>query len=446
MSTDAPTTPHPLSGGVSAPDGYRLVTLGPDDRDAYLGVDVLAFGQPELEDPPVPVDWARAAGVRTTPADGGPGELAAVHASYPFVLPVPGATLPAAGLTWLSVHPLHRRRRLASAMVAHHLERTAARGEPLSVLTASEASIYGRFGYGSATPVVTVTVPRGAALRPVPGSEQLTTRLQRADAARHGALLHAVHAAAGAAGPGRPGWATRTTPALQEAFLWNPPSERHGAEPLLLLTVSDPGAADPGDGAGDGAGAGGVRGYALFARTPTTAGGDLDRVRVREVAAVDPAAARALWAVLLDLDLTTVVEARLPADDALLHQLVDARSARPTVRDQVWVRLVDLPAALAGRRYPVPVDVVLEVADALLPANAGRWHLVGGPEGAQATRTSAEAHLALDVRDLGAAYLGGVGLAALAGAGLVRELVPGTLAAASTAFGWPLAPACSWTF
>lgn len=440
VSTDAPTAPPPLSGGVSAPDGYQLVTLGPDDRDAYLGVDVLAFGQPELEDPPVPVDWSRAAGVRTTPADGGPGELAAVHASYPFDLPVPGARLPVAGLTWLSVHPVHRRRRLASAMVAHHLQRTAARGEPLSVLTASEASIYGRFGYGSAAPVVTVSVPRGAALREVPGSEQLTTRLERADAVRHAAVVHAVHTAAGAVGPGRPGWAPRSTPALQEAFFYDPPGERHGAEPMLLLTVTDPGAARAAEGTG------GARGYALFARTPTTVGGDLDRVRVREAAAVDPAAARALWAVLLDLDLTTVVEARLPVDDALLHQLVDARAAKPVVRDQVWVRLVDLPAALAGRRYPAPVDVVLEVTDALLPANAGRWHLVGGPEGAQVTRTSAEAHLALDVRDLGAAYLGGVGLAALAGAGLVRELVPGTLVAASTGFGWPLAPACSWTF
>ncbi|CAA9396688.1 MAG: Enhanced intracellular survival protein [uncultured Quadrisphaera sp.] len=440
MSTDAPTaptTPQPLPGGASAPDGYQLVTLGPDDRDAYLGVDVLAFGQPDLEDPPVPVDWSRAAGVRTTPADGAAGELAAVHASYPFDLPVPGARLPAAGLTWLSVHPLHRRRRLASAMIAHHLQRTAARGEPLSVLTASEASIYGRFGYGSAAPVVTVTVPRGAALRPVPGSERLTTRLERADATRHAAVVHAVHTAAGAAGPGRPGWAPRSTPALQEAFFWDPPGERHGAEALLLLTVSDPGAEDAGHG---------TRAHALVARTPTTVGGDLDRVRVREAAAVDPAAARALWGVLLDLDLTTVVEARLPVDDALLHQLVDARSARPVVRDQVWVRLVDLPAALAGRRYPAPVDVVLEVTDALLPANAGRWHLVGGPQGAQVTRTGSEAHLALDVRDLGAAYLGGVGLAALAGAGLVRELVPGTLAPASTAFGWPLAPACSWTF
>ncbi len=441
MSTPATTAAPPSAQQVGAPEGYRLAQLGADDLDALFEVDALAFAIATPDAPPHPLDLARTAGVRTAPTAGGAGELAAVHSSYAFDLPVPGGHLPAAGLTWLSVHPLHRRRGLASAMVHHHLARTAARGEPLSVLTASEASIYGRYGYGSATPVVDVRVPRGSVLRPVAGSEQLVTRLERADAARHSEVVHAVHAAAGAAGPGRPGWVTRTTAPLRERMFWDPPHERHGAEALLLLTVSDPRTDGP-----DGGPGGSALAYALFARTPTTLGGDLERVRVREAAASHPAAARALWAVLLDLDLTTVVEARLPVDDALLHQLVDARSARPTVRDQVWVRLVDLPAALAGRRYPAPVDVVLEVTDAALPANAGRWHLVGGPGSARVEPTGDPAHLALDVRDLGAAYLGGVGLGALAAAGLVRELAPGSLAAASTALGWPLAPACSWTF
>jgi predicted acetyltransferase len=90
--------------------------------------------------------------------------------------------------------------------------------------------------------------------------------------------------------------------------------------------------------------------------------------------------------------------------------------------------------------------VVLEVGDALLPVNAGRWRLRGGPDGAEVARVDHAPDLALDVRELGSAYLGGVTLGALAGAGLVREHTPGAVARASTAFGWPVAPVCGWVF
>lgn len=423
---------------VSVTD-YRSVALTEADTPEVLELDSLAFADPDGERPPLPLAWDRTRGVRSDD-----GELAAVRSSYAFDLPVPGGAVPAAGLSWVGVHPAHRRRGLAAGMIAEHLRHCVRRGEPVSVLTASEAAIYGRFGYGSASPAVTVTVPRGAALREVPAADRLRVHLERADLARHEDLVQRVHRAAGDAGPGRPGWVSRPTAPLRAMVFFDPPSQREGAEALRLLTVIDP------DGAGGAGGAGGaVRGYALFARTerprgPLSAPGT--RVVVREAVAVDAAAARALWGLLLDLDLTAVVEARLAPDDALLQLLVDVRSAAPVVRDHVWVRLVDVPAALAARRYPAPVDVVLEVTDTLVPANAGRWHLVGGPDGAQVRATTAPAHLALDVRDLGAAYLGGVPLGAMAGAGLVRELVPGALVPASTAFGWPLAPVCSWGF
>lgn len=411
------------------PDGYRHDDLGPDAHDELVDLDALAFAIPDGDHPPLPLAWERTAGVRT-----GDGQLAAVRSSFAFTLPVPGGSVPAAGLTWVAVHPAHRRRGLLRAMVAAHLRRTRGRGEPVSVLTASEAVIYGRFGYGSAVPAVRLTVPRGAALREVDGAGGLVLRYARADLARHDDLVQQVHTAAGAAGAGRPGWITRPTQALLAEVFFDPPSRREGAEPLRLLTVHDPGTDRP-------------RAYALFARGRPAPGQSGRVVRVREAAATDPAAARALWGALLDLDLTTAVEVvRLAPDDALLQLLLDVRSAAATTGDHVWARLVDVPAALESRRYPAPVDVVLEVADALLPDNAGRWHLSAGPEGSRVQRTEDAAHLALDVRDLGAAWLGGVPLGALAGAGLVRELVPGALAPASTAFGWPLVPACNWGF
>ncbi|NEB07004.1 sterol carrier protein domain-containing protein, partial [Streptomyces sp. SID13726] len=135
----------------------------------------------------------------------------------------------------------------------------------------------------------------------------------------------------------------------------------------------------------------------------------------------------------------------LPGDDVVTSLLVDPRSASPRLADNLWVRVVDVPAALSARRYAADVDVVVHVTDARVPDNAGRWRLRAPAFGdAVAERTEDAADLSLDVRELGAAYLGGTSLAALAAAGLVTEHSPGALARASAAFGWPLAPVCSW--
>jgi predicted acetyltransferase len=125
----------------------------------------------------------------------------------------------------------------------------------------------------------------------------------------------------------------------------------------------------------------------------------------------------------------------------------------PKISDNLWVRLLDVPAALAGRRYAAPLDVVLRVRDALLPGNDAAWRLVTGDAGADGTygarveRAAGGApDLDLDVRELGAAYLGGRSLAALAAAGQVTAARPDALHRAATAFGWPVAPVCPWVF
>lgn len=197
----------------------------------------------------------------------------------------------------------------------------------------------------------------------------------------------------------------------------------------------------------------GVRGYAIYVtqeRWNDVAGLPDCSLLIRELLAVDPAASAALWHNLLDRDLVTSVTAELrSADDPVLFQLLDMRRARMRVYDGIWVRIIDLPAALSLRAYSCPVDVVLEVADALLPANAGRWRVRadGSDSGSVVCeRTDEPADLALDVRELGAAYLGGTRLGTLAAAGLVRELRPGTLARLSTAMSWVPAPWCPRIF
>jgi len=418
------------------PAGYRLVDVPKTRKDEFLEVDRLAFAfdsSPETDAlVPDTLPWDR-----TVAVEAPDGSLASVHASFPFTLPVPGATIACSGLTWVGARPDQRRRGLLHAMIDTHFARSLARGEPVSALFAAEHGIYGRFGYGSAADEVRVKVDRGAALRDVPGSAELTVRLATVDLETHGPIVDRVHREAGA---GRPGWITRDTEEMRARALVDPPAWRDGGEPLRIATVADD--------------AGTVRGYALFRRKEKWAeAGPRGTVHVREAVAVDAAAAHRLWSFLLDLDLTATVEGpMLPADDPLLLLLVDRRGAVPRIGDNLWVRLLDLPVALAGRRYAAPLDVVLEVTDDRLPANAGRWRLVTGDRDADGAwtasvvRTGDDADLVIDVRELGAAYLGGRSIAAQARAGLVTERTTGSAQAASAAFAWGVAPVCSFVF
>ncbi|MGO4755272.1 sterol carrier protein domain-containing protein, partial [Streptomyces sp. 2MCAF27] len=191
-----------------------------------------------------------------------------------------------------------------------------------------------------------------------------------------------------------------------------------------------------------------VTGYVRFAVNP-----DWDLavpkgvVIVRDLEALDPASRGALWRFLFDIDLTCKVRiGRRPVDDPWQHMVSDIRRCQIQLRDDLYLRPVDVGAALEARTYALPVDVVLEVTDAFCPWNEGRWRLTGDAKGASCERTSDEPGLRLDVRELGAAYLGGTSLSALAGAGRVQELRPGALAEASAAFRSDVAPWLPHTF
>jgi predicted acetyltransferase len=164
-------------------------------------------------------------------------------------------------------------------------------------------------------------------------------------------------------------------------------------------------------------------------------------VWVTEVAATNPAAYASLWGFLLGIDLTRVARYRFAAvDEPLLHLVREPRALGARLVDALWVRVVDVGAALAARRYAVEVDLVIDVTDPLLSENTGRWRLTGDASTASCARTNAAADLSCTVTDLGAVYLGGPSWAALGAAGRVREHRAGALAAASAAFGWHRAP------
>jgi predicted acetyltransferase len=322
---------------------------------------------------------------------------------------VPGAAAPVAGVTFVSVSPVHRRRGLLRQLMTRQLADLHAEGRSLAALWASEGAIYQRFGYGLASWQLSVEVRRGAAFhRPVTTEGlQLVTPSAR--------VLAPVFDAAVAS---RPGWYSRDEK-WWTYRLHDPAHQRNGSSPLRCLLD-------------------GTEGYALFSTTDEwEQTGAAHTVQVRELVACTPKSEARLWRLLLDLDLTRTTKAgQLPVDTPLLHLLAEPRSAAGRLGDGLYVRLVSLDG-LAGRRYAVAVDVVLDVQDELCPWNAGRWRLSGDRDGAVCAPTTDRADLTLHVRDLGAAFLGGTSLAARAAAGCVTEHTRGALDAATTGFGWP---------
>jgi predicted acetyltransferase len=356
---------------------------------------------------------------------------------YSFQLSVPGLQmLPAAGVTFVAVMPTYRRQGVLSSLMRRQLADVRDRGEPLAILWASEAVIYGRYGYGRASWHLDFTLHRGEGglASTGPGaSDGLRLRIVEPEAALP--ELAKVYDAVLASRPGMFG----RNDAWWRSAIFDPAERRHGASPLRCLLAED---------------ASGPRGYALYAGVDTWTGFLPENVlTVHELMAADPAASAALCTDLLSRDLTTEFRLpRRPVDDPLLYQLADPRRTRPKLNDNLWVRIVDLPRALAGRGYSCPVDVVLEVRDEIVPANAGRWRLSttteapGGGLAASCVPASSPADLALDVSQLGAAYLGGTRLGALVGSGLVTELRPGATRQLSAALTWDPAPWCPTVF
>ncbi|MGB8942891.1 MAG: GNAT family N-acetyltransferase [Streptomyces sp.] len=343
--------------------------------------------------------------------------------AFSFRLSVPGGSLvDAAGVTMVSVAATHRRRGILTSMMRRQLDDVRAKGESLAVLTASEPVIYGRFGYGAATFATKAEIDTARVSLSVPAGTD-DVRLRYAKPADVHEACEAVYARRVSERPGmlarQPGW--------ERLGLLDPESERQGSSPLQCVVAERDGE---------------IVGYARYQVKPDwDVAGPSGTVRLRDLEADDPASCAALWRFLFGIDLTSTVEAHSrPTDDAVFQLVSDVRRCRLQVRDSLHVRLVDVGAALAARTYRTPVNLVLDIEDAFCPWNAGRWRLTGDLKDATCERTDDDADLALSVRDLGSAYLGGVSLASLAAAGRVRELRPGALAEATTAFGSDVAP------
>jgi predicted acetyltransferase len=336
-------------------------------------------------------------------------------------LTVPGAVVPAAHVTAVAVAPTHRRRGLLSRLMSAQLESVRDRGvEPIAALWASEGAIYGRFGYGAAAWHVSYEAVKQETS--VPGTTapgRLRPVVPREATAEFAEIYDRVRV-------DRPGYSGR--PGRWWEHLMADPKERRRGMTALRGILYEVG--------------GTVEGYAIWrAKGGWGDTGPNGEVQVGELVALSTESYSALWRFLFSIDLTRTVKYQFAAVDEPLRYLVtNPTGLGASVSPSLWVRVVDVQAALAARRYAAPVDVVVEVSDAMFSSNEGRWHLVGDGSSAKCEATNAAPDLAFDVRELGAAYLGGVSLRTLADAGLVSEQQQGSLAAASLAFGWHRSP------
>ena len=428
---------------MSTPLEPLPVTVGlADDVAKYVRTDLLTWfdeeGSQTAEEraEAVPVDQRFAAQLTPDAAPADPSTYAGIYGVRPMRGSVPDATpltarvIEVAGLTWVAVHPDHRRRGILSAMMRDHLERTHAAGLPMSWLHASEPVIYGRFGYGPASVESAITIGRGATFAAAGLDEEvkaLTTTLvtltpELAERIRAVDLRNLGQAVGGVV-PELP---------YYDTMCRQTPEELRDKERERVLFVQR-----------DGVDVGRVllrREHKWERAQPS---GVLHTGRIIG----DPAARLALLRRLVDFDLMGSVKLHgVGAGDPIWQWIGPRGGTDGYTVDSLWVRIVDLPAALAQRGYAADASVVVDVTDRYAERNVGRWRIAISGGEANATRTEDAAEIALDIAALGSAYLGTNTLATQWTAGLITELRPGAVVELSRAFRTDVAPTAALGF
>ncbi len=400
--------------------GIELRPIEDKEIEAFRRVGAVAFGRPH--DAAGSDQWRARVDLERTVGAFADGELVGTALAHSFLVSVPGGEARAAGVGDVTVLPTHRRRGILRALMRHQLDDFHARAEPLACLWPSEAAIYGRFGYGPAWPALhweadtrdVAFLPEVVETTTAPGLE---VRLLGAEEARP--ALEQVYE----------GVRRRTPGMLQRTSVWWDAvlGDREGSMLRAVATDGDRPVA-----------------YALYTvKASWGSSGPENRIDVRELACDSPRGAAAVWSYLFSVDLVRTVACwNRPGDDPLPWMVRNRRALQRRAGEGLWVRLVDLPAAIAARRYRADATVVVEIHDSACPWNEGRWRLDLGPEGGGAERTTGDPEVVVETAHLASAYLGGFGLGALAGAGLVAERVDGAVAALDRAMAWDPAP---WT-
>lgn len=387
---------------------YR--TINDDEFDGYINVLSHVFAwdpkpdEIELERKQIEID-------RTVGAFD-EGVVVGTGANLTFEMTVPGGSLPAGGVTAIGVLPSHRRRGILTEMMGRLLDDSRAHDEPLSILWASEASIYGRYGFGVTTRSARREIARSHAK--VDGDRPPEVRLIDKDEALQ--TLPTIYETVRRRFPGMIARSqTKWEVDLADLESWR---DGYTANRFALYDAGD-----------------GPTGYARYRiKEKWESGQPTSELLITEVVAIDDAGYRDLWRFLFGIDLIETIKLRQrPTREPLDHLLADPRRLTTSIHEGIWLRILDVERALAARRYRVEGSLVVEVVG---PDDvAGRYLLEGGPDGADCRRTNQEPDVALPIKELGMAYLGEFDLETMAHAGIVTG-DPAAIRRADVMFGW----------
>lgn len=400
--------------------------VGVDEFPRWADVTDIPFGERPTEDN---LETAR----RTLPIDRtlaafDHDEMIAAAGAFPFNLSVPGALIPAGGVTMVGVLPSHRRRGVLTKLMQHQLRDLHERGESVAVLWASESAIYPRFGYGLASWHGSIDIERDrTSFVRDPGPIGRCRMIELADAAKVAPGIHEEVLRS------RPGMFERTADWWERRVLNDPPERRRGWGPKWCVVWEDGGVAAA---------------YAIY-RTKNSwdDGFPSGKVQVVEALATSVEGTREIWRYLFGLDLMSRVQGYfLPADHPLLHMLAQPDRLRFRLGAALWLRVIDVASALRGRRYDREGSFTFALADDVCPWNEGTWRVTVEAGRADVERTSDEPDLRMTAVELGSAYLGGMGILELSRAGRIDELTPGASALADGILRWPVAPWCHEIF
>ena len=402
--------------------GIEIRPIVPEEFDTFVTATYIGFGSPVAEPNETENTKALCEYDRTLAGFDGE-EIVSTTGIFSFEMTVPGGSLPTAGVTWVSVKPTHRRQGLLTNMMRQQLSDIRDRNEPIAALWASESLIYGRFGYGLAAQCHALKIDRlRTKLAYEPPANGRTRLISRDEALATWPKVYDKVL------PGQPGMYSRSETWWKHHTL--PEKEGRGGRfggRFYVVYEED----------------GEPLGYARYrTREEEDNNAPAGVLGVQELMTATDSAYAGLWHYLFGIDLIGTIQARLRrVDEPLYWMLADPRRLVRTPNDSLWVRVVDVPAALEARRYASDVSLVIDVRDPFCDWTEGRYQLEGGLDGATCKRTDAGADITVNAEDLGAAYMGGTQLSLLARAGRV-DGDPDALRRADAAFGWTPLP---WT-
>jgi predicted acetyltransferase len=351
-------------------------------------------------------------------------EIVGAGGSFSFTMTVPGAEIPAAGLTIVGVLPTHRRKGILTKLMRFHFEDARSHGEPVSILWASEEVIYQRYGYGMASEQLGIDMHRGQGefrndtgpagrLRLLTEEEALKVFPDVYDKVRRET----------------PGMLVRDPDWWKYHRLYDPKSSRGGSSPYYRLVWENDGQ---------------VEAYAVYRVKESwddATGLPKGEVTVAETMSTTPQSHRELWRYLFSLDLTGKVVAYFNSiDDPIQQMVMKPRHLRLRKNDGIWLRVVDVKPALESRLYGTEGTLTFELTDTFLEDNQGTWKLTVSGGHPEVVSTTDPADLRMDAGDLGAVYLGGMTFNQLHRAGRVVEVVGGAVERADSMFHSNRAP------